>query len=39
MKLAVVMGSVAMIFIPSFVNSGSDIGKPMGGYTDTQTKW
>jgi hypothetical protein len=37
MKFAVEMGSGAMIYIPSFINIGSGIGKLMGGFTDTQT--
>jgi hypothetical protein len=31
MKEAAVMGSVAMVFIPSFVNTGSGIQKLTGG--------
>jgi hypothetical protein len=40
MKYAFEMGSVAMIYIPSFVKIGSGIQKFIGGgYTDTQTGW
>jgi hypothetical protein len=36
MKYAVEMGSDAMIYIPSFIKSGSAIQKLMGGgYTDS----
>jgi hypothetical protein len=35
MKYAVEMGSVAMIYIPSFIETGSGIQKLVGG--DTQT--
>jgi hypothetical protein len=36
-KYAVEMGSGAMIYIPSFIMTGSGIQKLMGGdYTDTQ---
>jgi hypothetical protein len=38
MKYAVAMGSVVIIYVPSFIKIGSDIRKLMGrGYTDTQT--
>jgi hypothetical protein len=30
------MGSGAMIYIPSFIKTGSDIQKLIGGYTDPQ---
>jgi hypothetical protein len=36
-KYAVGMGSGAMIYIRSFIKTGSGIQKLMGGYTDTQT--
>jgi hypothetical protein len=41
MKYAVEMGSVAMIYIPSFIKTGSGIQKLMGGggRGDTQTAW
>jgi hypothetical protein len=39
MKYAVQMGSVAMIYIPSFIKIGSGIQKLVGGYTDTHTAW
>jgi hypothetical protein len=43
MKYAVVMGSVAMIYIPSFIKTGSGIRKLIRGnedtYTDTQPGW
>jgi hypothetical protein len=38
MKYAVEMGSGAMIYVPSFLKTGSDIRKSMGrgeGYTDS----
>jgi hypothetical protein len=38
-KYAVGMGSVAMIYIPSFMKIVSVIQKLIGGYTDTQTGW
>jgi hypothetical protein len=37
MKYAVEMGSGVMIYIPSFIKSGSGIQNLIGGYTDTQT--
>jgi hypothetical protein len=37
MKYAVEMGSGGMIYIPSFINIGSGIQKPIRG--DTQTAW
>jgi hypothetical protein len=37
MKYGVEMGSVAMIYTPSFINIGSGIQRLIGGYTDTQT--
>jgi hypothetical protein len=37
MKYAVEMGSVAMIYIPSFIKFGSGIQKLIGGHTDTLT--
>jgi hypothetical protein len=40
MKHAVEMGSGAMIYIPSFINIGSDIYKVIrGGFTNAQTTW
>jgi hypothetical protein len=44
MKYAVEMGSGAMIYIPSFIKTGSVIQKLKGGihghsHTDTQTAW
>jgi hypothetical protein len=39
MKYAVEVGSGAMIYIPSFINTGSGIQKLIGEYTDTQTAW
>jgi hypothetical protein len=37
-EVAVEMGSGAMIYIPSFINIGSEIQKLMGGgYADTKT--
>jgi hypothetical protein len=40
MTYAVEMGSVAMIYIPRFIKSGSGIQKLIEGqYTDTQTAW
>jgi hypothetical protein len=36
MKYANEMGSVAMIYIPSFIKSGSGIQKLIGGGGDTQ---
>jgi hypothetical protein len=41
MKYAVEIGSVAMIYLPSFMKTGSGIPTLMGGggYTDTQTEW
>jgi hypothetical protein len=38
MKYAFEMGSVAMIYIPSFITIGLDIQKLLGG-GDTQTGW
>jgi hypothetical protein len=35
MKYATEMGSVAMIYIPCFIKTGSGIQKLMGGFTDT----
>jgi hypothetical protein len=35
MKYAVEMGSVDMIYTPSFIKTGSGIPKLMGGYTDS----
>jgi hypothetical protein len=37
MKYAVEMGSGAMIYIPSFINTGSGIQKLIQGKGDTQT--
>jgi hypothetical protein len=39
MKYVVEMGSGAIMYIPSFIKTGSGIQKLMGGggYTDTQT--
>jgi hypothetical protein len=39
MKDAVEMGSDAMIYVPSFIKTGSAIQKLIGGHTDTQTAW
>jgi hypothetical protein len=42
MNHAVEMGSVAMIYIPSFIKIGSGIQNLIGeggGFTDTQTGW
>jgi hypothetical protein len=41
MKYAVEMGSGVMIYISTFIKTGSGIQKFMGegGYTDTQTAW
>jgi hypothetical protein len=40
MKYAVEMGSGAMIYIPSFIKSVTDIQKLIGmEFTDTQTAW
>jgi hypothetical protein len=40
MKYAVEMGSYAMIYMPSFINTGSGNEKLIGGeFTDTQTAW
>jgi hypothetical protein len=39
MEYAVEMGSSAMIYIPSFIKTGSGIRKLIRGYTDTQTAW
>jgi hypothetical protein len=36
-EAALEMGSVAMIYIQSFIKTGSGIQKLIGGYTDTQT--
>jgi hypothetical protein len=39
-KYAAEMGSVAMIYIASFMKTGSGIKELMeGGFTDTQTAW
>jgi hypothetical protein len=35
MKYAAEMGSVAMIYLPSFIKIGSGIHKLKGGFTDT----
>jgi hypothetical protein len=37
MKYAVEMGSGAMTYIPSLIESGSAIQKFIGGYTDTKS--
>jgi hypothetical protein len=37
MKYTAAMGSSAMIYIPSFIKTGSGTEKLMGGFTDTQT--
>jgi hypothetical protein len=39
MKRGVQMGSGAMIYIPSFVKTGSGTQKLMGGGGGTQTEW
>jgi hypothetical protein len=39
MKYAVEMGSVAMIYIPGFIKTGSGIQKIIGGFADTQRAW
>jgi hypothetical protein len=39
MKYAVEMGSGAMTYTPSFIETGSGIQKFMGGYVGTQTAW
>jgi hypothetical protein len=39
MRYAVEMGSGAMIYIPSFTETGSAIQKLKGGFTYTQTAW
>jgi hypothetical protein len=40
MKYAVEMGTGAVIYIPSFLRTGSGIQMLMGvGYTDTQATW
>jgi hypothetical protein len=44
MNCAVEMGSIPMIYIPSFIKTGSGIQQLMGGrysqtHTDTQTVW
>jgi hypothetical protein len=39
MKYAFELSSGAMIYIPSFIKSGSGIQKLMRGHTDTQTAW
>jgi hypothetical protein len=36
MKYAVEMGSDAMIYVSSFIKTGSAIQKLIGGYTDTR---
>jgi hypothetical protein len=36
---AVEMGTGATIYIPSFIKTGSDIQKLIGGYIDTQRAW
>jgi hypothetical protein len=38
-EYAVEMGSGAMIYIPSFIKTGSAIQKFIGGYANTQTTW
>jgi hypothetical protein len=37
MEYAIEMGSVAMIYVPSFIKGGSGIQELIGG--DTQTGW
>jgi hypothetical protein len=39
MKYAIMMGSGAMIYIPSIIKTGSGIQRLIRGYTDTQTAW
>jgi hypothetical protein len=39
MKYAVEIGSVGMMYIPSFIKIDSAIQKLFGEYTDTQTAW
>jgi hypothetical protein len=39
MKYAAEIGKSAMIYIPSFVKTGSGIQKFIKEYTDTQTAW
>jgi hypothetical protein len=39
MKYAVKISQGAMIYIPSFIKTGSGIQCLLGGYTDTQTAW
>jgi hypothetical protein len=39
MKYAIEMGSSAMIYIPSFIKTGSGIQKLMGGIINTQRAW
>jgi hypothetical protein len=40
MKYAAEMGSGAMIYVPSFMKTGSGVQKLIrGGFTDTQTAW
>jgi hypothetical protein len=39
MRYAVEMGSGVMIYIPSFIKTGSAIQKLIEGHTDTQTAW
>jgi hypothetical protein len=39
MKYGVKMSSYAMIYVPNFMNTGSDIQKLIGRFTDTHTAW
>jgi hypothetical protein len=39
MKYTVLMGSGAMIYIPSFIKIGSGIQKLIGGRGDSQAAW
>jgi hypothetical protein len=39
MKYGVEMSSGAMIYRPSFINTGSAIQKLIAGYTDMQRQW
>jgi hypothetical protein len=39
MKYAGETDSCVMIYIPSFITTGSGIQKLLGGYTDIQTAW
>jgi hypothetical protein len=39
MKYAVEMGLGAMVYVPSFIKTGSGIQKLMGRFTDTQRVW